>query len=121
MIELKIKSGESIFLTPILIEDDIYELIDQDSVSHLTLKWSEKDLKVEDRKDTIEKQDSLGVKLSNLHKELSRDNGTEDENEDATESDPFNPEEISIETKIITLETCIRRLEQGTIILNPDF
>lgn len=34
---------------------------------------------------------------------------------------PFNPEDISIISKNIGIETCLRRLEQGTINLNPDF
>lgn len=37
------------------------------------------------------------------------------------ETDPFNPEEISIDTKLVTMETLLRRLEQGSIQLNPDF
>ncbi len=44
--------------------------------------------------------------------------GVEEENE---EFQPFDPEKISIDTKPITMDTCLRRLEQGTIILNPDF
>ncbi len=34
---------------------------------------------------------------------------------------PFDPELISIDTKPVTMDTCLRRLQQGTIILNPDF
>jgi len=44
--------------------------------------------------------------------------GVETEEE---ELQPFDPEKISIDTKPITMETCLRRLEQGTIILSPDF
>jgi Protein of unknown function DUF262 len=44
--------------------------------------------------------------------------GVEEETE---EFQPFDPEKISIDTKPITMDTCLRRLEQGTIILNPDF
>lgn len=44
--------------------------------------------------------------------------GVEEENE---EFQPFDPELISIDTKPITMDTCLRRLEQGTIVLNPDF
>ncbi len=46
------------------------------------------------------------------------DFGVEDEREEAH---PFDPEKISIDTKGITMDTCLRRLEQGTIILAPDF
>ena len=37
------------------------------------------------------------------------------------ETDPFNPEDLSIDTKPVTMETLLRRLEQKTILLNPDF
>lgn len=36
-------------------------------------------------------------------------------------SDPFNPNDISIEKKMILVETCVKRLVQRTIILSPDF
>lgn len=49
------------------------------------------------------------------------DTGIEDEPEEETEMDPFDPEQISIESKIVPMETLLRRLLQGTIILNPDF
>lgn len=35
--------------------------------------------------------------------------------------DPFNPNDISIDKKTILVETCIKRLLQRTIILNPDY
>jgi Protein of unknown function DUF262 len=43
--------------------------------------------------------------------------GVEEENE---EFQPFDPEKISIDTKPVMMETLLRRLEQETIILNPD-
>lgn len=42
------------------------------------------------------------------------------ENEE-TLSDPFNPNDISIEKKTILVETCVKRLIQRSIILSPDF
>ncbi len=44
--------------------------------------------------------------------------GTELESE---EYQPFDPKKISIDTKPLTMEACLRRLVQGTIILAPDF
>lgn len=35
--------------------------------------------------------------------------------------DPFNPDDISIDTKVLSMDSCLRRLTQGTITLNPDF
>jgi len=43
------------------------------------------------------------------------------EDEEFEEIQPFDPEKISIDTKTISMEACLRRLEQETIILNPDF
>ena len=43
------------------------------------------------------------------------------ENEEIEEIQPFDPEKISIDTKALTMEGVLRRLEQKTIILNPDF
>ena len=36
-------------------------------------------------------------------------------------TDPFNPNDISIDKKNVLVETCIKRLIQKTIILNPDY
>lgn len=36
-------------------------------------------------------------------------------------TDPFDPTEISIDTKTISMDTLLRRLMQGTIKLDPDF
>ena len=53
-------------------------------------------------------------------------NGIEEESVDTAEDSsdetyPFDPEDISIDTKLVTMETLLRRLEQNTIQLNPDF
>ena len=45
----------------------------------------------------------------------------EPDNEDEEMNDPFDPEEISIDTKTVPMETFLRRLLQGSIKLNPDF
>lgn len=45
----------------------------------------------------------------------------EDEDENVSIDDPFNPEDISIDTKSLGMEACLRRIQQKTIILNPDF
>lgn len=41
--------------------------------------------------------------------------------ESSDETYPFDPDDISIDTKPVTMETLLRRLEQNTIQLNPDF
>lgn len=44
-----------------------------------------------------------------------------EEEEEPQITDPFDPEDISIISQRIALETCLRRLEQNTINFNPDF
>lgn len=60
---------------------------------------------------------ALQLELEKLRIEL----GIEPDNENEQLDYPFNPEEISIDSKKIPMETCLRRLTQGTIKLNPDF
>lgn len=55
---------------------------------------------------------------ANVDETHQREEGVEDELE---EVQPFNPDKISIDKKPITMDTCLRRLEQGTIVLAPDF
>jgi hypothetical protein len=45
----------------------------------------------------------------------------EDIEEEEEQFTPYNTEKISIDTKAMLLEACLRRLEQKTIILAPDF
>jgi hypothetical protein len=62
---------------------------------------------------------NINDELEKLQLELlSQGQGVEDEIE---EFQPFDPEKISIDTKPVMMETLLRRLDQGTIFLNPDF
>lgn len=49
------------------------------------------------------------------------DTGIETDNESEELDDPFNPEEISIDSKLVSMDNCLRRLIGGTIALNPNF
>lgn len=69
--------------------------------------------------DQLEESVIMPENIDELEKlQLDISQGVEDETE---EFQPFDPEKISIDTKPITMDTCLRRLEQQTIILNPDF
>lgn len=48
------------------------------------------------------------------------DTGIEHEEEQEF-TDPFDPEDISIDSKVIPMDVVLRRLTQGTIKMNPDF
>lgn len=69
-----------------------------------------------------ESQEVVANKLDELYRIFLQDayTGIESE-EDEKITDPFNPEDISIETRITPMETILRRIKQGTLILNPDF
>ena len=56
---------------------------------------------------------------SSTSEEDDTDIEADNQNEELTE--PFDPEEISINTRLVSMENCLRRLIQGTIKLNPDF
>jgi uncharacterized protein with ParB-like and HNH nuclease domain len=60
--------------------------------------------------------------MSDNEKELVfYDSGIEQDDDNDRLDDPFNPEEISIDSKVVSMDNCLRRLTQGTITLNPDF
>jgi hypothetical protein len=67
---------------------------------------------------TTEEESALALVREELELEYRP---IEPDNEDEEINDPFDPEEISIDTKTVPMETCLRRLQQGTIKLNPDF
>jgi hypothetical protein len=59
-----------------------------------------------------------------IKEELSEDGsktGIEAENENEGILEPFDPDSISIASKVIAMDTLIRRLEQKTIHLSPNF
>ena len=69
-----------------------------------------------------ESQEVVANKLDDLYRIFLQDSYTGIESEeDEKITDPFNPEDISIETRITPMETILRRIKQGTLILNPDF
>jgi hypothetical protein len=61
----------------------------------------------------------------NINKEELSESGTgtgiEADNEEELILEPFDPESISIEPKVIAMDTLIRRLKQGSIHLSPGF
>jgi uncharacterized protein with ParB-like and HNH nuclease domain len=80
------------------------------------LKWvdfHQKNREAKNKNGVEKNQDSDGTGNGEEY-----DSGVEDEFE---EFQPFDPEKISIETKPMAMETCLKRLVQGTIILAPDF
>ncbi len=60
----------------------------------------------------------------NIKQEATADgqlSGIEADPENQEELEPFDPNQISIETKQVPMQTLVRRLIQGTIRLSPAF
>ena len=122
MISLEIK-GKNTVLYHIRKEDgNTFELVDNNNNIQMIIRLNGNAFEIVDNKNVTESKDTLLIKLNELARSISEQDfsGIEDE-EGEEENDPFNPEEISIETRKFTMETCIRRLEQKTLKLNPNF
>ena len=53
--------------------------------------------------------------------ETGQETGIEAEESDETILEPFDPSKITIESKVVPMDTILRRLKQGTILLSPSF
>src|SRR5690554_6603855 len=53
--------------------------------------------------------------------ETGQQTGIEAEENDETILEPFDPSKITIESKVVPMDTILRRLKQGTILLSPSF
>lgn len=122
MINLKLKTGQIANLMINSVDDITYELLDENRVSQIVVKKDGNKLVWIDKKNIDEDDDALRQILDNLYIQMENEDtiGVEEENDDAF-TDPFDPEEISINTKLFGMDACLRRLIQGTIVLNPNF
>lgn len=109
-------------------KDKVYELCDVNNRVLLTYTYDEEGGKIERKVDFTESDSELLDKLHPLLKPILDSNrvgleydAADDTSDAEIEDDPFNPEDISIDTKGVAMDTLLRRLEQGTILLNPDF
>lgn len=104
-----------------------WELVTDDRTVDITLEWSGTAFTISesDRALIDADEEELSLLLIQLAEQLSYFglNGVEDETIEGEdeEMEPFNPEEISIDPKVVPMDALLRRLVQKTIILNPDF
>ena len=109
-------------------KDKTFSLVSKEGKEYLILKKGDLN-RLEFNYDSFlfsESESSMTQKIDELYHQDKEDCflGVEseiDENEDSEICDPFNPKEISINTKVIPMDVLLRRLKQGTLILNPDF
>lgn len=121
----KLKNSESIELTALELGNSAYALIDSANKCYLSFYINSEDFswKVKEENGEVLRDNSFEENMTKIirHAISSKQFGIEESLDDEHDRDPFNPDEISIETKPITMETLMRRLQQGTITLNPDF
>lgn len=122
MISLTLNTGETAELNPITQDGVNYQLQDVNGSSQIEVTKDENRFIWSHKGNVAEDDDALREKLDNLYVKLENQNtiGIEDEDE-GSYADPFDPDEISINTKPFSMDACLRRLIQGTILLNPDF
>ena len=121
----RLKNNESIELSALEVENGTYALIDSTNKCYLNFCIDPENLSWEVKKENGEilQDDNFDENITQIirHVISSKQSGIEESLDDEHDRDPFNPDEISIDTKLITMETLMRRLQQGTITLNPDF
>lgn len=108
-----------------LKNDDTFALVSKEGKEYLALKKGDLGQLVFSYDSFLfsESEESVSNKIDELYHQYLEDNfsGIETETEENEISDPFNPKEISINTKVIPMDVLLRRLKQGSLILNPDF
>lgn len=106
-------------------DDTNFVLVSTEGKEYLSLKKNDLD-RLEFSYDSSlfsEREEDMKRKIDELYYKYIEEtaSGIEPEEENNEISDPFNPKDISINTKIIPMDALLRRLKQGTLILNPDF
>ena len=105
--------------------DDTFVLVSKDGKEYLSLKKGDLG-RLEFTYDSFlfsDSEETFSNKIDELYHQYVEDNfsGIESEIDENEISVPFNPKEISINTKVIPMDVLLRRLKQGSLILNPDF
>lgn len=126
--KIRLNSGKSVDIH-ISIMGDEYVLVDENGkiVARLNKEDDAASFLVDeaDRSVIEESDEDLRSMLDSLEREYYFDlySGVEDsdEKDESWEGDPFNPQEISIDQKRVAMDTILRRFEQGTLCLNPNF
>lgn len=126
MIEIIKKSGESVFLSAIRIDDDTYELVDKYSTKYAKAKLSDSTLKiVEYYNNDIENSDyDLDEKLSEFALDILKNNQTGIENNEDYYDDsqnPYNPEDIRVTSKQLSLRLIKELIDSGDLDISPGF
>ena len=124
MIELRLKNGEDVLLTPIRKDNNQYELVDFKNSVCMIFEIINSTIKVIDYKkvdntqlDLMERLDTLVVSI--LESEQS---GVENnENDDKFDITPYNPDCIKVHQKQFSIKFIEEMISTGDIDFTPDF
>lgn len=129
-ISLRLANNQEINLKPIRFsnkpeESNIYSLVplDEDTV-YMRLKLDDNKLSIIDKDNRIvESEEILTYKLDELFLELieSIQSGTEDNEGEITDENPYDPELIRVDTKNFSLRQIYDMINNNDIDLSPDF
>ena len=123
-----VKDGQAVYVTLQMTNDKQGALVDADGEILQSFAVIDGVVKLEyglyfdnDEQDVCKAIDVLRFQAIEQDYAGIEDDESNEKESSEDETDPFNPEDISIDTKLVTMETLLRRLEQNTIQLNPDF
>lgn len=124
MIELKLNTGEDVFLTPINNNQGLYELVDNENQIQMALKLVGSHLEVVDFMNIDPKQTDLSGKLDMLAVQIveSEQSGIENnEFESKPEITPYDPELIKVHQKQFSIKFIEEMIDSKDIDFTPDF
>lgn len=130
MIQLNIKNGDYVYLTPYKVSEEgenpaRYDLLDDTQKVWVELAVKDNHLEVVSKEDTISESDeSMQAILDDLLLELikSAQSGTDGSDTDTPPLvDPYDPESIKVQTKPFNLTLISNMIDKGYIDLSPDF
>ncbi len=123
-----VKDGQAVYVTLQMTNDKQGALVDADGKILQSFAVVDNTVQLEyghyfdnDEQEVRKAIDALRFQAVEQDYAGIEDDSSEESELIEDETDPFNPDEISIDTKFVTMETLLRRLEQNTIQLNPDF
>jgi len=129
-ITLKLKNREEIRLKPLHFSDsedeiNIYHLMPLSGEPiYMKLQLIDNHLKIIEKSPEIAEEDSiLQIKLNELVLEIieQEQSGTEDNETEEQQDNPYNPELIRVDTKPFSLRQIYDMIKEGDIDLTPDF
>lgn len=124
MIELKLNTGEDIFLTTIPRGDGVYELVDGENAIHMTVRLNGSHLNIVENINIDPDQADINGKLDMLALQVMEAEQSEVENNEVEikqEITPYDPDDIKVHQKQFSIKFIQEMIENEDIDFTPDF